>query len=43
MGKRKSSSFQCETSNNKKKKYTDYGIQATKGRFKNGVLDVRSL
>ncbi|CAH0477388.1 unnamed protein product [Peronospora belbahrii] len=26
-----------------KKKKTDYGLQATRGRFKRGVLDVRSL
>lgn len=37
-GKRKASSK--ANSSNKKKKTIDYGLQVTKGRFKNGVLTV---
>ncbi|CAI5743896.1 unnamed protein product [Peronospora destructor] len=39
-GKRKLSS---KPKDQQKRKKTDYGLQATKGRFKRGVLDVRSL
>ncbi|ETI37722.1 hypothetical protein F441_16258 [Phytophthora nicotianae CJ01A1] len=39
-GKRKSSS---KSRDQHKRKKVDYGVQATKGRFKGGVLDVRGL
>ncbi|EEY65790.1 uncharacterized protein PITG_03314 [Phytophthora infestans T30-4] len=39
-GKRKLSS---KSRDQQKRKKVDYGVQATKGRFKGGVLDVRGL
>ncbi|KAL3673605.1 hypothetical protein V7S43_001306 [Phytophthora oleae] len=39
-GKRKASG---KSSDQQKRKKVDYGLQATKGRFKRGVLDVRGL
>eukprot|EP00644_Phytophthora_capsici_P002291 jgi/Phyca11/114906/e_gw1.27.468.1 len=39
-GKRKSSG---KSRDQQKRKKVDYGLQATKGRFKGGVLDVRGL
>ncbi|KAF1784117.1 Protein of unknown function DUF4602 [Phytophthora cactorum] len=39
-GKRKSSG---KSRDQQKRKKVDYGVQATKGRFKGGVLDVRGL
>lgn len=39
-GKRKRTSKAKDERKNKK---IDFGVQATKGRFKNGVLDVRHL
>ncbi|KAI9907779.1 hypothetical protein PsorP6_004318 [Peronosclerospora sorghi] len=40
-GKRKSGGK--KTNDQQKRKKIDYGLQATKGRFKGGVLDVRGL
>lgn len=40
-GKRKASSGKSR--DQQKRKKVDFGVQATKGRFKGGVLDVRGL
>lgn len=41
-GKRRTSSGGLKPTEKKRKK-VDYGVQATKGRFKRGVLDVSRL